>query len=315
MSGRSDSGVPPSAPALHRFSHEAMTTTFDVFVAGGLPDYARQASQAVFGVIDRLEGLLSRYASGSDISRVNHLRPGESIAIAAEVCECLALAAWTHARTDGLFDISVGPVLDWSRQPPAARTPAALETARRRVGLGHLVLDPAAGRAGLHAGAPPGGLTLDLGGIGKGFALDRAADLLEDWDIRDYLLVAGGSTVLAAGRGTAAEGWDVGVGGPWGVAAGIASRRLRNEALSGSGTEVKGAHIVEPQSGQPATAHLAAWAVCPSATLADALSTAFMLMPTKRVAAFCAAQPEIAAYVVEPDGRLLTYGKGSPHGC
>jgi thiamine biosynthesis lipoprotein len=83
---------------------------------------------------------------------------------------------------------------------------------------------------------------------------------------------------------------------------------LRNQALSGSGTEVKGAHIINPKTGKPAKRHLAAWAIHPSAAAADALSTAFMMMERENIGHLCAANPGLVAFVVEQDETLVRIG-------
>lgn len=143
---------------------------------------------------------------------------------------------------------------------------------------------------------------LDLGGIGKGHALDQAAEILKDWSIDSALIHGGTSTALAIG-GISDGGWPLGVGGEWGRAdkkadGGSEKIVLKDAALSGSGTEVKGHHILDPRTGRPASGHLATWVVCPSAAVADALSTAFMVMGTSKVERYCASHPEVSALVV-----------------
>ena len=295
---------------LNKFSHEAMTTFFEVILPGDNPTYAEQAANAIFREIDRLEGLLSRFDPSSDISQVNRLKPGESMRVDPDVFECLSVSAWAYAETGGAFDVTVGAVLDFNADAKknSQSDKAGFDSAMNRVRMRRLELDDSDFSVGVRADAE-GGVEIDLGGVGKGYALDKVADILEEWGFNNYLLNAGFSTALACGDGDKAGGWLVGVGGQWGKAAGIESVRLFNEALNGSGTEVKGAHIIDPATGRPAQAHLAAWSVCPSATAGDALSTAFMVMPTERVAAFCAAHESIGAFVVGRDGKLVTIKK------
>jgi thiamine biosynthesis lipoprotein len=139
-------------------------------------------------------------------------------------------------------------------------------------------------------------VALDLGAIGKGFALDLAASVLRDWDVGSALLNAGGSTALAVGD----EPWLVGAGGPWGAQVGRDAVRLANASLSGSGFEVKGLHIVDPRTGLASQRHRAAWAMAPTGALSDAYSTAFLVMDTTAVEACCRNQPGLSALVVEP---------------
>lgn len=304
----------PEQVALHRFAHEAMTTEFEVLVAGRDLPYANSVAEELFSEIDRLERLLSRFESSSDVSRINALAPGEAVHVAPETMECLLIALWAASETGGAFDMTVGSLMACWRQrlrdgqPIRSDLPppnAELEAALRRVGAGRLRLEPDAFLVRVDAGPASTGVSLDLGGIGKGYALDRAAELLVDWDVGNALLHAGTSTALAIGDcgdrhqgGAAGKGWPLGIGGDWGRKAGRERVVLRDLALSGSGMEVKGAHVLDPRTGRPVQHHLAAWAVSPSAAVSDALSTAFMVMTTEEVRAFCAAHDEIGAFVV-----------------
>ena len=289
--------------ALHRFGHDAMNTTFEVVVRGQEQTYARQAAQTVFREIDHLETLLSRFDPGSDISQINRLRPGESVRVGIDVFECLQCAIKIHADTAGAFDITVGPLMNCLREAKgnwAKIRPEELAAARARMGVDRLVLNPADFSVTVTQA-----VEVDLGAIGKGFALDKATEILADWSIVDALVHCGPSTALALGSGGSAggcpagkQGWAVGVGADWGKAAGVEAVLLHNESVSGSGTEVQGHHVLDPRTGAPATSHVAAWAVAPTAALSDALSTAFMVMSTVEVKAFCAAPPEVGALVV-----------------
>lgn len=283
--------------AVPRFAHEAMATVFEILVADREEAYAGQAARAAFGEIDRLERLFSRFDPASEISRVGRLRAGETLPIGLETAEVLGLASFVQTETGGAFDINyragAAPVRGRAR-----RVPPALARLLRidRTGTGFTVTRlPARGRAKV----PP--LDLDLGAVGKGYALDSALGVLKDWDAGNVLLHAGTSTALAAGPGTGkkgtGEGWPVGTGATKGRAAGPGRVLLRNRALSGSGTEVKGEHVVDPRTGRPAAGHAAAWASHPSAAAADALSTAFMVLSTGDVAGFCRRHPAVWALV------------------
>lgn len=305
-------------PPLHRFAHEAMTTLFEVVVAGQEETYARQASAAVFREVDRLEGLLSRFQPVSDIAQINRLRPGESLHVCLEAFECLQLAAQVHADTGGAFDVTVGPLMNLMRDARGnwqRVTDAELAAARALTGMDRLVLNPQDFTVTIRPATGPdpnAGVEVDLGAIGKGYALDKAAEILADWEIPDVLLHSGTSSVLALGHGgepaggsAGQPGWPLGVAGDWSREAGFDTVLLSGAALSGSGTEVKGQHVLDPRTGRPASNHLAAWAIAPSAALSDALSTAFMVMTTAEVNAYCRAHVETAALVIEKRRGLL----------
>ncbi len=271
--------------SAHSFTHEAMTTAFETIVAGQAREYARQASAAAFREIDRIEKLLNKYDAGSDVGQINLLKPGESVRVGIETLECMERAIWAHTVSGGLFDPTVGTGFQW------------LDIDRTHFSIGwkkDAAVDVQTGKS-----APQ----LDLGGIGKGFAIDKAAEVLADWEVNEVVINGGTSTVLALGKE-----WNLGVGGPWGEKVGLTTIKLKDQALSGSGTEVKGGHIINPTTGKPATRHLAAWAIHPSAAASDALSTAFMMMEAKKIKQLCAENRDITAFVVAPDESLVKFG-------
>jgi len=299
--------VTTGIPEFHRFRHTAMNTVFEVIVAGGDVGRAREVSSAAFREVDRVESLLSRFDAGSNIGQINLLKPGQRLRVAPETMECLVQALWVWKETGGAFDVTVGAFVECHRTKEGHRLlpdETALAEARSRVGMEKLILYPDR----FEVEVTREHLEVDLGAIGKGFALDKAVEVLEEWEISDVLIHGGTSSVLALGTGDRPDGWGVGVCGDWGARAGIETVTLRNESLGGSGTEVQGRHILDPRTGHPSRGHLAAWATSPSAAIADGLSTAFMVMSTDDVREFCAAHQDVAAYVVDQDGVVIHIG-------
>jgi thiamine biosynthesis lipoprotein len=147
-------------------------------------------------------------------------------------------------------------------------------------------------------------LHLDLGAIGKGYALDCLAGVLDEWSVRQACLQSGGSTALAMEPPEGEAGWPVGVGDP------PAERilDLRHRALSGSGIAVKGAHVIDRRTGLPAARRTRVWALAKTAALSDALSTAFFVMDDAAIAAYCAREPGVTAFVARSDGTLAHHG-------
>ena len=271
--------------AVHTFQHEAMATFFEIAIAGQERDYARHAAEAAFRELDRLENILSRFIETSDISRANRLPRGGSTSISEETLECLLIAADVSLATERAFDPAYA-----SERPPGLAADAPPFT-----------LDPDTHTITSLATR----LHLDLGAVGKGFALDRMAALLREWKIESACLNAGGSSVLAFGAETPAEpGWSIGLG----EQASYRTIALDGTSLSGSGTAVKGAHLIDPRTGQPARRTSRVWALAPTAAQADALSTAFFLMLEADIAALCTAHPQIGAAITAPGDELIVHG-------
>lgn len=300
--------------AVHRFAHEAMATVFEAFIAGKDKAYAGQAARAAFDEIDRIERLFSRFDPSSELCRISRMRPGETLPVGVEIVHVLGLASFVQAETGGAFDPNYRTAeARLARRPDALPRPLGRVLRVEHTGRGFSVVRPRSG-----SGAPA--LDLDLGAVGKGYALDRARAVLRDWTVDNVLLHAGTSTALGTGpgpeAGQRAKGWPVGTGSTAGKTAGPGRVYLRNGALSGSGTEVKGEHVVDPRTGRPARGARAAWAGHASAAAADALSTAFMVMRTAEIAAFCARHPEVWALVkTGPEKcRIFNAGAAAPGG-
>ncbi len=271
--------------SLPTFQHEAMATFFEIVIATDDYDYARHAALAAWQEIDRLEAELSRFVETSTLSRANRLRRGESLLLTVDAFECLLTAADVSLATRRAFDPA------YASTRPADLAPD----------VPPFTLDPET----FTLTSLTDHLRLDLGAVGKGYALDRVAALFADWNIAASLLNAGGSSLLGLGApNTDFTGWPVGVG------EGRASREIEIDgaSLSGSGIAVKGQHLVDPRTGAPAARTNRVWALAPTAAQADALSTAFFIMPEAEIAAFCAAHPSVGAALVAPGEELIAHG-------
>jgi FAD:protein FMN transferase len=272
-----------------RLTHEAMACTFGVQFSGVGARYAQQAAWAAFDEVDRLELLLSRFVGHSDIARLNAAQTGEWVVVSVETLECLHAAAEFHALTAGAFDI-------------AFRTPAEL----RAAGGPPLAVDDAGRRVALRYA----GVVLDLGALGKGYAVDRMVAVLREWRISAALVDSGQSTVYALGRPADDTPWSVGLRLPDTPDEVWERVELCDAALGGSGQVLHGPHIVDPRQSRPVPTDRAAWAIAPTAAAADALSTAFMVLEPEQIEQVCAAQRGVSAIVVR--GTIRRYTKPSP---
>jgi len=289
---------------VHRYEHQAMSTMFELMVVEDDEQLAQSAAFTVFQKVDKLEELLSRFLDVSEVALISRLKPGETFRMAPETLELLLIATQVCAATGGAFDVTVGPVMDALREVKhrwSALTPQERESALAACGMNRLIIDQAnllvAVKLDRLGRSTP--LELDFGAIAKGYALDKACEVLvQDWEFENFLMHGGTSTVVARGSmGDGPEGWPVGVGGDWRERAGLDAVRLKSGALSGSGFEVKGAHVVDVRHGVAAVRHAAAWSYASSATVSDALSTAFLGMEWREIQSACKAIPGSGALV------------------
>jgi thiamine biosynthesis lipoprotein len=294
--------------SLRRFTHDAMACTFELALVCEDAAYAGQAARAAFTEIDRVERELSRFIPTSDIARINALHTGETIRLGIEGVECLQLAAQVCADTNGAFDVTYAS--SCRTEPPAS----AGGDDRLRTGptvsrpAAPLELDPKS----RCVRARTEGVRVDLGGIGKGYAIDQVPPILRDWGIDAGLIHAGQSSVYALGAPPGAEHWRIALRDPVNQDETLEHVSLSNAALSGSGHLLHGNHIIDPRSGRPVVNRLGAWALAPSAALSDALSTAFMVMSPDEVTGYCETHPEVSALLLLGAGdadKQLRFGR------
>jgi len=270
---------------IHHFNHAAMATHFQVRIAHYDKTYAAQAAQAAFDLVDLLESRLSRFRVNSDVARMTKLAPGEKMRLSEPAFACLHIAKRMEEATHSAF----------------CATPAALQTQPslpqwELLPDDHSIL------------CVSGQLDFDLGAIGKGFALDRVAELLRQWDCLSFLLVAGGSSTLAGDPPADNHGWSCGLGDD-----GAAQRFfLTHVSLSGSGLAVKGAHILDPRTSRPALRQKRTWALADTAAESDALSTACMVLTDPELDCVLAQDQTWLAFLETDEGIRLTGRRAPP---
>jgi thiamine biosynthesis lipoprotein len=296
---------------VHRFSHNAMASFFGVIIAGQDARYARQAAEAAFDECDRLEHELSRFIPGSDVWQINGLAAGQYVRVGVATMECLTAAAKVNAETGGVFDVTVGALIACFRgQDGSMRRPSADEVAaaRKRTGMHLLDLRPSEFLVGSRAD----GVRVDLGGIGKGYAVDQMTALLKEWGIRSALVHGGMSSVLATGAPPGRQGWLVSLRTPEGEDDLVGTMLLRDRSLSGSAQPAGHGHIIDPRTVTLAAGPLAVWATADTAMLTDCLSTAFYILKPAEVEEYCRRRPDVGGMVAVKDssGRtVLRYGE------
>jgi FAD:protein FMN transferase len=271
-------------PQAHLFSHEAMNTTFHLRICEPEKAIAAGMAKECFDHLDFLETRLSRFIEDSDVSRINHLQAGETLYISESTHQCLLAGLDALSRTGGLFDITLGGRIEHRKSGETGEPPAL---------LGQLTIHP--DLPAVTCESP--GRQLDLGGIGKGFALDQLKQILLDWGAEGGLLAAGASSLLAFGP----EAWPVDLAGEKHTLRIL----LAGESLSASGTNIQGSHILHPGGDQamPARPVQRLWIIARTAALAEIWSTSLMLIEPELIREFINGEPGIrGVYIDREDG-------------
>ena len=257
-----------------------MATFFEVRISAEERSYAAQAAQAALDLVDKLELQLSRFRATSEIAQIGRLEPGQKMRLTEPTFACIEVAKKMELATFGAFSITANALQAQATLPQWSLLP---DTSSIQCESGQL--------------------HFDLGAIGKGFALDRMAELLRNWDCPSYLLVAGGSSILAGDPPNDTTGWSCGLGDD------NAPQRLllTHTSLSGSGLAVKGEHILDPRTGRPAWRKNRVWAIADTAAESDALSTACMILNELELKEVLAQDPSWL-FLLDIDGKAQPIG-------
>jgi thiamine biosynthesis lipoprotein len=300
----------------------AMACEFEVQLAANRNDNSMEFVFEALDLVESLETQLTIFRDDSEVIRLNRRAAQEPVAVEPKLFGLFRHAQQLNRETDGALDITSGPLSDaWGFSRREGRIPSdeQIAGARERVGMQYVALDAEKKTIAFHRP----GMSVNLNSMGKGYALDRMAELLDQHEVGDYLLHGGKSSVLARGNqpGSDGTGWRVAIRHPLRQTEMLAELVMRNQALStsGAGTQFfirrgrRYGHILDPRSGYPAEGLYSATVIASTAAEAEGLSTAFYVMGPERAGEFCAARPEIAALLVAPaeregDVRLVTFG-------
>jgi FAD:protein FMN transferase len=308
----------PSGFWLH-VNRSAMACRFEVTLPVSDRAGVAVATDAL-NLIDELEAQLSVFRASSEISFINREAARRAVAVEPSLFDLLSLCKSLYEETDGAFDVTAGALTRcWGFLKRSGRMPAAdeLEDARSSVGSDKLLLDEATRSVRFLRE----GMEVNLGSIGKGYALDRVVTEMRD-RVDSALLNAGASSMYAIGAGDRNEGWSVGLRDPRDKNRRLAQLRLRDCALSTSGSEEqffehdgqRYGHIIDPRSGWPAQRVTSVSVIARSAAIGDALATAFYIGGREVAENYCAANPEVLAIMLERDAERPVV-IGSNRGC
>jgi thiamine biosynthesis lipoprotein len=264
---------------------------------------------AALGLVEPLENQLSIYREHTEVAKINRTAAEHAVEVEPRLFTLLELCTWLTAATGGAFDITSGPLSRvWGFLKREGRLPAESEIAAALENVGYNLLGLDHDHRTIRFLKP--GVEINFNSIGKGYALDRVAELLTARGVDDFLCHGGRSSVMACGRdrGGVVGGWAIAVPHPRKLDRHVGQIVLRDEALgtSGAGTqffEIEGrrfGHLIDPRSGWPASGVYTATAVTVTAAEADALATAFYIMGPGGAAEYCAEHKNVGAVLVCP---------------
>ena len=297
-----------------------MHARFEIVLYGASDERLRAAGEGALDEIERVDERLSFYRPESDISGINAYAADWPVKVEARVFGLLQTARRIWIETGGAFDITVGPLLRaWGFVGGEGHEPdpLELEKARSVTGMQHVVLDEAA----LTVAFDLEGVEINLGAIGKGLAVEAAADFLRECGVESALVHGGTSSIAAIGGPPDEDGWRICIQHPTEPDGQLAVVDLRDASLSVSAPHGKSfeldqrtmGHILDPRTGTPATGSVIAAVVCSSATEGDAYSTGLLVMGPDGAAGLAERRPDLLLLVAALDSErsLLIKSIGS----
>ncbi len=297
-------------------SRPMMGTEVSVFLWSDDPEAGRQAIAEVFSEADRIDQLMSTYKDESEISKINREAARQPVATDAELLRLIQRSLDISVLTRGAFDItydSVGKHYDFrARQRPDEAT---VEAERKLIDYRLVKVDKVAGTVGYERD----GVSINLGGIAKGYVVERGIDLLRHRGIRHAIVTAGGDSRLLGDR--RGRPWMVGIRDPRKDGEVAISLPLVDEAISTSGDYeryfdedgTRYHHIISPSTGAPAGGVHSATVIGPDAVITDALSTSVFVMGVHQGLMLIGTLPDYESVVIDAEGRVyFSYGLMPP---
>lgn len=299
--------------AVHRQRY-FMGTMFDVIAYHAPRADAERAIQAAFAEIARLDQVLSHFKPDSDLSKLVREGRQRFVAVEPSLYEVLQQSIMFSQRSGGKFDVTIAPLLrTWKDAHAQGHRPSGsdIDAARRCVGYEKIAI-AAPDRVRFASDC----VEIDFGGIGKGYAVDRAIAVLKAAGVEHALVNAGSSSIAAIGAPPGLRGWPVRLGAS---VSGRTTLLLRDASISTSrqnflpfGSEAGAfAEILDPQTGAPAGSRLSVSVVAASATVSDALSTTLLILSSGEGATLLEQFGDVSALWMSADGKLQSSYRSS----
>jgi len=310
---------PPPCYALLKEARSLMGTVVEITIQDPDESKARTAMGEAFAEIRRIEGLMSFYRPDSEISRINRAAANEKVGVSEEVFHLLQDAQTLSRLTEGAFDITFSPLWQlWGECAKEKRLPSREELARAKSLVDYRRISLFERARQVKLTLP--GMKVNLGGIAKAYALNRAGVVLQDAGLNNFLINMGGD-VLAAGEGRDGRGWRIGIQHPRRGGGFIGVLRLRDCFSLTSGDyeryfKIQGKryhHILDPRSGYPASGCSAVTVLTPRLSRNYVPSVALFLLGPERAVHLLKRYPEMAALIVTPEGKVIRTPNLSPY--
>ncbi|PYT10050.1 MAG: FAD:protein FMN transferase [Acidobacteria bacterium] len=298
---------------MYQEARRLMWTKFEIIAYG--PDRARlaEAAEAAFEEIDRLDHQMSNYSETSELTYINRNAAREDVVVEKELFDFLKLSFEASRTTGGTFDITVGPLMKaWGFFDNKGQVPEAgeLKSVMARVGFKHVALNERTHTIRFDRE----GVELDLGGIAKGYAVDRAAKILRASGVTSAFVTSGSSSISAISAPPGQKAWRVEVSDPLDRSHQLEAIELKDRSISTSGCHEKTfesggktyCHIMDPRIGRPIEGLISATIITQTGVEAEVLSKALMVMGIEKARDFLKTRPQVRAilYYSQPEGGL-----------
>ncbi|MDI6827848.1 MAG: FAD:protein FMN transferase [Armatimonadota bacterium] len=300
--------------AFVRLSRRAMGCIFELVLGGSNQEYLIDAGEEALDLVEALELQLSVFLPDSEISYINASAAKQAVRVEPRLYKLLKLAAHLSNETGGAFDITSGLLVKlWGfaggRKIDQMPSDHEIQEALNSTGIKYVCFDDESCAVQF----VKKDLQINLGALGKGYAVDEMVSFLIERGVTNGLISAGTSTVYGLGSPPGEPGWKVGIRFGNGESKRLATVSLKNQALSTSGgyeqyVDLEGrrfSHIVDPRTGWPASELLSASAVTCSATISDALSTAFFVLGIEGTCDYCTKHKDVEAILATNKGDVL----------
>jgi FAD:protein FMN transferase len=295
-------------------SHDSMGTTFAVAAYGPDRKYLAAVINEVFEEIDRLDRQMSKYRPDSELSYINRNAARSNVLVEPRLFGLIRDCIRYSSETEAAFDITIGPLMkSWGFFQQGGRVPAETERAQilNRTGYQHVKLDATARTVRFDEN----GVELDLGGIGKGYAIDQAVEILRSNAVTSALVSSGMSSIYALGAPPQERAWTISLRDPSDAEKVADVILLKNCSLSTSGNYVNFfklngrtySHIMDPVGGRPVEQMLSASVLALKTTDSEALSTAFYVMGPERGRQYLAEHPNLTVLHYQPEGSTVAF--------